>query len=62
MFNLISKTTCKCPELQKEVSLNQSYAECRKKHGCEQQFCPLEREFTPEPVDFLMKAQFGRGS
>ena len=52
MFKLTSIATCKCPEIGKRVSLSQSSAECRLQHGCEQEHCPLEYEFEPEPVDF----------
>lgn len=45
-----------CPEIGVRVALNQSEAECRSQHGCEQRHCPLGREFSPESVDFLIEA------
>ena len=47
-------TTTMCPEINKPVHLSQTSEECRLRNGCEQKFCPLETEFTPDPIDFRL--------
>ena len=46
--------TMKCAEIEHDVSLNQSSAECRARHGCERAHCPHEKEFVSSPIDFQL--------
>lgn len=48
-----------CPEVKRNVRVDEPQGECREAHGCRQEECPLDSEFrgTPQPplVDTLRK-------
>jgi len=53
-FSILEARTC--PQINLKVSLDQSEADCRAQHGCEQRHCPMARDFRPERIDLLLEA------
>ena len=54
MFKLFEPKCQQCGEIGQPVSLDQTEAECRARHGCEQEFCPLRSDFKPAALDEVM--------
>lgn len=50
-----------CAEIDQTVKISSSENECRRQHGCEQKYCPLEQEFMPSAMDRL-QIRYGLGS
>lgn len=57
MFNFLTPKALDCPEIGLRVQVNRTELQCRAKHGCEQQLCPLKGEFKRDSYDqFLADA------
>ncbi|MEM8686066.1 MAG: hypothetical protein AAGF81_01970 [Pseudomonadota bacterium] len=54
MFKLFEPKCQECPEIGQYVRLDQTEAECRASHGCQQAFCPLRTDLKPQGLDDLM--------
>ena len=53
MTILFSKRHLECVEKGLRVSKCQTYRECKAKHNCEEEACPLRAYFLPEHLEEL---------
>lgn len=51
MFGLAGSKTRKCVETDQSVSIDQTEAQCRAIHRCEQAGCPLRAEFMSQRLE-----------
>lgn len=62
MFSLFANEKQMCPEIEREVSLNQRQTECRRQNDCVQEVCPLQYDFLSESIDFQVATARFRNS